>query len=580
MLLGLFLISISVTSFANEYQLKFSVTGVKDEPNANVISVLKNQQGLLTYPLTIAEVHRFYDLAPKAIEKALQPYGYFKPTLISTITENNGNWLTNFAISPGPRMYVTSLDIRVSGPGQNDPEFLKLVRDFPVKLNTPLNINLYDAAKNDLFKIASTRGYFTAKISTSRVIIDLNTYQAKIIIHFSTGERFRFGETHFNPSPFALSFLQRFQTYHSGEYYDYAKLQRTQQYFVTSNYFTQTLVTPDLDAAKQKIVPIEIHLIPQKSEQFIYGLGYGTDTGVRGTVGINLRRLNQYGHHLNFLSQLSTSSNESITANYYIPGKNPARDQYILSAGVGHIEIKNHGGDIKSTNGKLSAGYSTYLGEVQQTLALTYLNERYIIPNFNLPYINSNALYPSGTWQYISTDKTFQPTRGISLYGIISYAPWKEITGLTFFQARFRVRTLFTVFHNTRILMRADVGHTSISDLTQLPLSLQLLAGGANSIRGFSFDSIGPGKNLIVGSAEIQQRIKGDWYIGAFIDAGTVTNTAPIQNPYYFLKSLNAGAGPALIWVSPVGTLEASIARSVNSHQKGWHFAFSMGQDL
>jgi translocation and assembly module TamA len=139
---------------------------------------------------------------------------------------------------------------------------------------------------------------------------------------------------------------------------------------------------------------------------------------------------------------------------------------------------------------------------------------------------------------------------------------------------------LFTVFHNTRILMRADVGHTSISDLTQLPLSLQLLAGGANSIRGFSFDSIGPGKNLIVGSAEIQQRIKGDWYIGAFIDAGTVTNTAPIQNPYYFLKSLNAGAGPALIWVSPVGTLEASIARSVNSHQKGWHFAFSMGQDL
>ncbi len=568
LLLGILLCVITCSSWAKENQIQFKVTGVQGQAYANVIDMLKNQQGLLVYPLTPAEINRFYELAPEAIQKALQPYGYFKPYVTSTIQDKNQVWQTNFTVETGPQMFVTSVDFQISGEGKNDPEFIKLAQNFPVQVNDALNIDFYNAGKSELFKIASTRGYFNSKITTSRVIINLKSYQAKVIIHFSTGNRFRFGETHFNSSPFAQSFLQRFLSYHQDEYYNYTKLQKTQQYFVTSNYFTQTLVTPDLDKKEGDIVPIDVHLIPQKIEQVTYGLGYGTDTGLRGTFGLNLRRINRYGHHMNFLGQLSTSGNHVITTNYYIPGKNPALSQYILSSGIGHIYIQNSTGNIVSTNEKLSAGYATYLGEIQQTIALTYLNERYTLPAFNLPYINSDVLYPSIIWQFVRRDKTFQPTRGFSAYSIISSSPW-NITGVKFFQARVRLRALITPTENTRLLLRAEAGHTDINNLTQLPLSLQLLAGGVDSIRGFSFDSIGPGRNLFVGSVEIQRRIKGQLYLGLFVDSGTL-----FQNTWY------TGVGPAVIYVSPVGTIEASLARSTNVNQKTIYFDFSMGQDL
>lgn len=567
-LVGVWLGVICCSSFAKENQLQFSVTGVQAPAYGNVSSMLQNQQGLLTYPLTPAEIKRFYELAPEAIEKALQPFGYFEPQITSSIQERQHTWLTHFTITPGPQMLVTSLDFQVNGDGANDKAFQKLIRNFPIKVGSPLNINLYNAAKNDLFRLASTRGYFTAKITKSQVIINLKTYQAKIIIHFSTGKRFRFGETHFNSSPFADDFLRRFLDYQAGDYYNYAKVQKTQQYFVSSNYFKQTLVTPNIDQTSGDVVPMDIHLLPQKVEQITYGLGYGTDTRIRGTFGLNIRRINSHGHHMNFLGQLSASGNHVLTTNYFIPGKNPALSQYVLSAGIGHINIQNSTGNIVSTNEKISAGYSTYLGEIQQTLALTYLNERYILPAFNLPYINSDVLYPSLIWQFIRRDKTFQPTRGFSAYAILSGSPL-NVTGVQFFQARLRLRALMSPTENTRFLMRLEAGHTNINNLTQLPLSLQLLAGGVDSIRGFSFDSIGPGYNLLVGSAEIQQRIKGSLYLGLFIDSGSV-----FQGQWY------TGAGPALVIVSPVGTIEASVAKAISPRQKGLYFDFSMGQDL
>lgn len=565
--IGVVLAFISCSVWAKENELQFTLVGVQGQAFANAYGILKNQQALLIYPLSPAEIQRFATTAPNEIEKAIQPYGFFKPLIRTTVDKKEQVWTTHFIVHPGPQMLVRHLDFEIMGPGKSDSFFVKLVQNFPIKMNEPLNIDRYNEAKDTLFKIASARGYFDAKITVSRVIIDLNTYQAHIIIHFFTGDRYRFGATTFNKTPFSERFLNRFLTYHAGEYYDYAKLQKAQQYFVTSNYFKQTVVTPDLEEKKANTVPIKIHLIAQKKEQVTYGLGYGSDTGVRATFGLNLRRTNQEGHYMNFLGQISSSGNHVISTNYYIPGKNPALNQYVISAGIGHIDINNPGNIAISTNEKISVSYSTYLGDIQQIVALTYLNERYILSQFNLPYINTNVVYPSIIWQFIHRDRKFQPSNGFSAYAILSAAP--GLTDVTFFQSRLRLRGLWTPFSNTRILARLELGHTSINQLTQLPLSLQLLAGGVNSIRGFNFDSIGPGYNLAVGSIEVQQRLKGNFYLGVFVDSGTV-----------FQGQVYTGVGPALVMVSPVGSFEVSLARSINPNQKGLHFDFSMGQDL
>ena len=54
----------------------------------------------------------------------------------------------------------------------------------------------------------------------------------------------------------------------------------------------------------------------------------------------------------------------------------------------------------------------------------------------------------------------------------------------------------------------------------QLPLSLQLIAGGSDSIRGFDFQSIGPGKRKYVVSLEVQQQVVENWFVTGFGDLG------------------------------------------------------------
>ena len=143
-----------------------------------------------------------------------------------------------------------------------------------------------------------------------------------------------------------------------------------------------------------------------------------------------------------------------------------------------------------------------------------------------------------------------------------------------FFQATFSLKTLYTIEKTkTRLLFRSDLGHTVIGNLFQLPLSLQLFAGGSHSVRGYGYNTIGPGRNLVAASTEIQQRIIGSLYLAGFIDAGVVGN----QNIF---NHINAGAGPGIAWISNIGTLELTVANAFTQSNQPWTIQFTMGASL
>lgn len=592
LLLGIISLAVCMNGWALD--LEFKVTGIKGKPYENVINTLKNQQGLLTYPLTEDEISRFYAQMPKAIKKSLQPFGYFHAQIDENLIQTPKIWTTQFHITPGPQMPVTELTLEIHGMGKDQPAFIDYLHKTPLKIGLMLNIDDYEQTKDDLFKLASEYGYFKAQMVQSHIIVDLKNYQAKIIIVFDTGPRYLFGDTEINPTKFNDKFLRGFLAYHADEFYDANKLFESQQNYAKSNFFSQAVITPHPDQAINNRVPIQIELVPTKARQYSYGLGYGTDTGIRGTVGVNLRHLNQYGHHLNFLAQIATPvfqkqsksafGNSNVTLNYTIPGRNPVTDQYIFSAGYGSLQFySNRFGTTQqvlnqSQAQKLSGTYATYLGPIQQNISLTYLNENYYVPSLNIPFaINSDVLYPSINWQFLKRDNDLEPTHGINLNALISYAPFAMKKDSNFLQFRLQAHFLYTFFNNLRVLLRGEYGYTDIESLSNLPLSLQLFAGGATSIRGFGYNQLGPGRNLIVGSVELQQRIYKNLFIGGFIDAGNVTPLTDFM-PNIFA---NAAAGPAIAYVTPVGTLEATLARSLNPRDKNiWRFQFSMGQDL
>jgi translocation and assembly module TamA len=564
--------------------LNFVVKGVQDPAKKNVESALKHLQSKLDYPLTPASILNFYHEAPKVIHTALEPYGYFHAGVIPEIAgSNDDTWTTTFTIESGPQVMLTQIRFTLTGQGTNDPAFIKFEKNLPVQGGAPLNIEDYNKTKGGLQSLAIQKGYFKARLIQNNVIVNLNDNQATIIIHFDTGPRFRFGQrfgqtTFSDTTPFALSFLTGFLDYYQGEYYDWDRLQKTQEAFAKSNYFIQAIITPIPDQTSPNLlVPIHIHLIPRKAIQYIYGLGYGTDTGPRGTLGISFRHLNAYGHRLNFLLQ-AAQINNSLIATYEIPGPRPTKDTFLITGGGGHLSVKTG----KSSTAKLAIGYSTMFGDIRQSIFLTYLNEKYSLTNFPIPNLNAQLLYPSIRWQYLKSDIPLEPNYGIHINARISGTSKQfSANGGGFFQAKGYMHALWTLKKtNTRFLVRGEIGHTIINNLTNLPFSLQLLTGGANTIRGFSYFSIGPGRNLYVGSIELQQKIFDRWYLAAFYDAGNVTDASPFTNFNQTFGHVKQGVGPGIVWLTPLGALELDLAWAVSEPNHPWRIQFNMGPVL
>ena len=522
----------------------------------------------------------YTDRAIRLIHTATQPFGYFDTTATHTFKINPELTTVTYHISLGQPILINQLNITLDGPGKNEPRFTHLLTNSPLQQGEILNTDEYNTLKRNLSNTAASLGYFNSEIEKSQILINREAHTADITIKMNTHTRAKFGTTTFSKNSLDPTFIKKFLAYREGENYDAKKIQKTQRDLINSGYFQRVLVTPQTNQKGIENIPVNILLIPATNQQYSIGGGYGTDTSIRGTLGVNIRQVNSYGHK--FSSQLQASPyNSSLTLNYQIPKPDPTRNMITLSSGIGEINEINSD-DNHSKVAKVSATYTTTYDKWIQNTSLIALYEDY-----ELSDIQSKAelIYPDLEWKYLNSNKDLNPDKGVSLNINLMGTPRflaysSQPNPANFVQARLDARFLHTFdLTQTRLLLRGSVAKTLISDISNLPLSLQLFAGGAQSIRGYSYNSIGEtnlGTDLIVYSSELQQKIFGNWYLGAFYDAGTVADTIAIPQDLY------SSAGPALAWLSPIGMLELSLAYQLqnpnSTHAKV--VTFSMGTYL
>ena len=571
-IIGFFCFSLSSLALAILPQpvaniLKIQIVGLPPMPLENVFKRLTEKQAAIKGKFTTTAVIKFYRNIPKEIEEGIKPYGYFKPHIHSYIQRRYSSfWYSYFMVNPGPRMYFTHVELQIIGPGSSDEAFQQLYKNFPIKSGYFFDSEKYEQAKNDLFNIATARAFFKAKMVKSQIQINLSTYRVTVIIIFSTGPRFRFGTTYFFPTPFNRTFMHRFLQYCEGHYFSQEKIKQTREGLANSNYFSTVVVVPKPEKAKGLYIPVKIRLHMEPKKQYSFGFGYGTDTGVHALVRTNFRWINPYGHRFNAYLQAS-AVNSALAANYYIPGQNPAKDQCVFTTAF----LSQDQDTGKGRSGRLSTSYQTDIKGWQQTISLTALQERYNLTG--LPRTNASVFYPSIFWQRIDAYNLLDPKKGYSITATISGTAKGFLSKTSFLQTRVDGRFLFMFWDQTRFIFRSSLGYTAIENIINLPLSLQFFAGGAQSLRGFSYNSVGPGRGLVVGSFEIQQRIVKNLYLAAFIDVGNVSNQIS-------KNKLKVGVGPGLVMLTPIGMFELTIANAISESEKPWVIQFSMGSPL
>ena len=130
----------------------------------------------------------------------------------------------------------------------------------------------------------------------------------------------------------------------------------------------------------------------------------------------------------------------------------------------------------------------------------------------------------------------------------------------------------------SRLAFRANGGAVVAREDAVVPVTLLFLAGGDNSIRGYSYQSIGArtengdllgGRYMLTGSVSWLRPItiagnQSDWEHSIFIDAGTVTDSMTDAKIY-------TGIGTGLLWKSPVGPLQIDAAYGVATQKIRLH---------
>ncbi|MSP53070.1 MAG: hypothetical protein EXR81_02310 [Gammaproteobacteria bacterium] len=554
--------------------IHYEIIGINGEPLKNVMTNLTSTEKNLSKTDNIISeesVKDFFNESDTLIRSALQPYGYFYPTIHSRIEQDKSKWTFYYQINPGRSVQISSLDVQVIGAGKNTKPFNTLLADFPLKMGQRFTVANYTAAKQKLFFVADNNGYLDAQLKIHKVNVDPKKNTATIRLIFQTGERYYYGTIEFSPTPLSDSFLRRYLPFHTGELMSSTKNLQLQQNLAASGFFQEATVQPKMNQAKNHVVPIYVSLKPVKKMRHIFGLGWGTDTGFRGQIGWQWRLINKYGHSLEADYSLSQIGN-AVGLTYYIRGGDPIHEQYTINANkvyyataAGSSRFQNYG----------SSFISTYT-EWQTTINLSYQAETDIIPNQGT--LNTNLIIPSITWSRLVTDNILQPTYGSHITLNIRGADEKVLSTTSFAQIHLGMRFINSLSYRNRLFSRMDLGATSISNFNTLPLSLTFTAGGAQSVRGYGYQSLGPGPYLFNATLEYQFRVYDEWFATAFHDAGNAF--AELNAP-----QLKQSTGLGVLWQSPIGSMELSVSDPMYNppHTRFWSNVsvdFSMGSLL
>jgi translocation and assembly module TamA len=521
------------------------------------------------------EIRRLFESADEQIHSALEPFGYYGAEATGKLERPEpSQYRATFRVKPGEPVIVRKERVVIGGDATQLESIKAALEHFQPKQGERLDHAAYERSKQEIATALANEGYVRAQLVQHRVEVVRAANSAEIDLEWNPGERHRFGPVHYSDVQFPDSFLQRYTPWRPGEFYSIDKLLELQQALVDADYFAAVAVSPDLEHAKDGIVPIDVALVRAKRTVYTASVYVSTDTGPGGKVGFERRWLNSRGHKLSADAQYSTRL-EDYRVQYRIP--KPGRPNRNYTLGVGYRDEETDSSTSRMARAAATEVTDRWKG-FTRTLGLQYLNGDFEIAK---EQHSTSLLYAEGLLTRKKADDLYFPLSGYQLLYGLRVGAEQVASDTSFVQARAEAKWLKKVRDHDRVILRGMLGGMIVDDFDALPPELRFFAGGDRSIRGFDYQQIGDldpkgevigGEYQVIASAEYEHYFMDKWGVAAFVDAGDA-----FTNQY----DTNVGAGIGLRWKSPVGLVRLEVARPVVSDfDHSWRIHLVIGPDL
>ncbi len=535
----------------------------------------RNIRGLLNLPnaacdSSLRRLNRFLPQLHQDVTRASRALGYYYLQQDIQFSAAEECWSLRINVVPGEPVRIGNIDISVV----DQPLFDSVLETLPVKEGDQLNHAHYEQIKNALSAMAVENGFFAARFNNSQLLLDLEQNLATIQIDFVPGPRYNFGALEIAPvEVLADDFIRRFIQLEPGTPYSSAALIDLRNTLNGSQYFSDVLVTPQLEREVNQQIPIRVALQPRPRRVYGAGIGATTDTGPRVRLDYADRYLNPRGHHISIQGSAALLE-QSFDANYTVPMWEPATQSLRFSGGILNENNATYDAQVL----KLGVSYSQINRfNFRENYFVNFQHDEYTLNELN--EVSDLLIAGTNVSRTVADDAIF-PQRGWRVFGQVRGASEALFSSSSFAQLYLSGKLVHAIGPG-RLLFKFEAAATMVDELKEIPLSVQFFAGGDQSVRGYRYESLGPlnddgevigGKHLLTLGMEYDFNIRANWKAAAFIDAGNAFNTVNEMK-------LSKGAGVGLRWLSPIGPVRFDLASALDEDGK-LRLHITMGPDL
>ncbi len=579
-LLSLFMLAVATSRLFAAEPLEVRVVGLEGDVLKNVNAALALPSGLVKEgAVDKLWLEYFSRQAESKVRLALEPFGYYGSDVTTLLEENKqGGYSLLVTVTAGEVTRLAGVVVTIEGAGASEPLLLEKRATFPLRTGDQLQHDLYEKAKSNILAASRELGYLDAHFSTHEIQVDPKTASARIHLVMASGPRYLFGATTIAGSTYYPDeLLRRYISFSAGDPFSYKALGKTQLNFASSPYFKSVSVVPDKEAATSLQVPVVVSVVPSPRRTIRPGVGYGTDTGARASVGFKYLSLFEPGN--TFTSEIAVAERlQGIGSAYTIPS-NQSIDTFSTIQLNLQREMVN---DTVSKLAFLEPSRTTGFGE--NRLGTAYL--RLMFEEYSVGLEDNSTsllLLPGLRFFQHGYDDLILPTKGWH-YAFETRGAYRPlVSDATFIQFIAESAVIIPLPWRLSIQGRMKGAATVMHDpFTDVPSSLRFFAGGDNSVRGYAYKSLGPkdasgdvvgGKNLLQGSMELQRALLDKWAVSVFYDAGNAFDDVADLKLYQ-------GAGIGVHYRTPIGAINLSLARQISVPDPQLRIHFTIGFQL
>lgn len=509
-------------------------------------------------------------------------------------------------IRPGPRATIHEARIHIDGPL---PEARRraLQEAWSLKPGQPFRQADWTKAKEQLLLPLLENGFPAARITHSEAAVDADSGHVTLTVTVHSGPLHRFGAL-------LIDGLQRYRPELVARYADriehdkpYAEdaLHDLQNRLENTPYFSSVLVRLNTEAAVplsgglsgeiadttsgaaptdnapasiapagngdgELIAPVAVQL--RERQPYQLGLGGGISSNTGGRVEASYRNADFFRRAWQLHSGVRLEQlKQTAYADIFLP---PAADQSNYAVGVllEQSDIQN----LELQTRAFGLTRNRRQGSIDAGLNLGYIEERQRPQGMSSD--RTRALTLNATWTWQPFRGQFERSAGhssqIQIGGSI-----RPVSTQNFVRLYGRHQHTLALGRNNTLGLRAEGGLILAPSRRGIPQSFLFRAGGTQSVRGYSYQSLGVesaggavlgGRYLGILSAEFTHWIDGGpWGIAAFADGGNAADTRRALR-------LKTGYGLGARWRSPAGPIGVDLAYGEATGKWHLHFALAL----